>query len=51
MKFKGKKSLIDLVRLKYQLEEKLKKKVDVLTYKSIHPLIKKNILDGEVRIL
>ena len=51
IKFKGRKSLLDLVGLKIELEEKLDKKVDVLTYKSIHPLIKKNILKEEIRVL
>jgi len=51
IEFTGKKSLIDLVGLKLDLEKSLKKKVDVLTYKSIHPLIKKQILKDEVKIL
>lgn len=52
IKFKGEnKSLIDLVRLKYELEEKLKRKVDILTYRSINHLIKDQILKEEVRIL
>lgn len=50
IKFRGEKSLLDIVRLKCALEEKLDKKVDVLTYKSIHPLLKDNILSEEVRI-
>ncbi|MBI4980029.1 nucleotidyltransferase domain-containing protein [Candidatus Woesearchaeota archaeon] len=45
------KSLFDLVRLETELEKKLKKKVDLLTYKSIHPLIKERVLNEEVRIL
>ncbi|MEK6845147.1 MAG: nucleotidyltransferase domain-containing protein [Nanoarchaeota archaeon] len=45
------KSLFDLVRLEAELEKKLKKKVDLLTYKSIHPLIKERVLNEEVRIL
>ncbi len=51
VKFKGSKSLFDLVGLKIELEDKLRKKVDILTYNSIHPLIKKNILKEEIRIL
>lgn len=51
IKFKGRKSLFDLAGLKIELEEKLHKKVDVLTYRSIHPFIKNNILKEEVRIL
>ncbi|HLD72155.1 MAG TPA: nucleotidyltransferase domain-containing protein [Candidatus Nanoarchaeia archaeon] len=46
-----KKSLLDLVHLKYALEDKLNQKVDILTYKSINNLFKKEILDSEVKIL
>jgi len=51
IEFKGKKSLLDLVRLKIKLEELLGKKVDILTYKSINPLIKKRILNEQKVIL
>ncbi len=51
VKFKGRKSLLDLVGLKYDLEEKLNKKVDIITYNSIHPLLRENILKEEVKIL
>ncbi len=51
VEFKGKKSLLDLVRLKTRLEELLGRKVDVLTYKSINPLLKKRILDEQKVIL
>ena len=44
VKFKGAKSLLDLAALKLELEECLERKVDVLTYNSLHPLIKKHIL-------
>ena len=40
VEFKGKKSLLDLAGLKLELEEKLKCYVDVLTYNSLHPLLK-----------
>ena len=43
--------LFDFVGIKLELEEKLGKKVDLLTYKSIHPYIKKNILANEIRII
>ena len=43
--------LFDFVGIKLELEEKLGKKVDLLTYKSIHPYIKKSILANEVRII
>ncbi len=48
VEFSGKKSLFDLVNLKLALEELLRCKVDVLTYNSIHPLIKDTILSEEV---
>ena len=37
--------------IKIELEEKLKKKVDLLTYNSIHPLLRKIILSEEIRII
>ncbi len=49
--FKGKKSLLDLIHLQMELEDVLKKKVDVLTYKSLHPLLKERILNEEMKIL
>ncbi len=51
IEFKGKKSLLDLAGLKIALEEALKCKVDVLTYDSIHPLLKDQILAEQVGIL
>lgn len=50
IEFEGRKSLLDLAALKIELQELLKKKVDVLTYKSIHPLLREKIL-GEQKIL
>lgn len=50
VEFTGDKSLFDLVDLKEALEEALHCKVDVLTYNSIHPLLKKSILKKEVVI-
>jgi predicted nucleotidyltransferase len=44
VEFTGNKSLMDLAGLKIDLEERLKKTVDVLTYKSLHPLLKYKIL-------
>lgn len=52
IKVKAKKfSLFDLAGLEIELEEKLGKKVDLLTYKSIHPLLKKRILKEEVPVI
>ncbi|MEM7816823.1 MAG: nucleotidyltransferase family protein [Candidatus Aenigmatarchaeota archaeon] len=44
VEFKQKKTLLDLVSLKMKLEEVLERKVDVLTYKSLHPLLADRIL-------
>ncbi|MBL7156309.1 MAG: nucleotidyltransferase family protein [Candidatus Pacebacteria bacterium] len=38
------KTLLDLVGLKLELEKKLGKRVDILTYNGIHPLLKDIIL-------
>ena len=51
VEFKGTKSLLDLAALKIELEEVLKCKVDVLTYGSLHPLLKNQILAEQVEIL
>ncbi len=45
------KSLLDLVDLEIRLQEALGTKVDLLTYNSVHPLLKKYIQKDEVRIL
>lgn len=44
IEFGGRKSLLDLVRLQYILEDKLGKKVDLLTYGCLHPLLRDIIL-------
>ncbi|CAD6491841.1 MAG: Nucleotidyltransferase domain protein [Candidatus Argoarchaeum ethanivorans] len=51
VEFKVRKSLLDLVSLKLELEEMLKRKVDVLTYNSLHPLLKDRILREQEVIL
>ena len=48
---KRKFSLLDLVGLELELEEKLNRKVDLLTYGSLHPLLKDRILKEEIKIL
>lgn len=45
------KSLLDLADLKIRLEGVLGKEVDVLTYNSIHPLLKDYILKDQLQIL
>ena len=39
------------VGIQFELEDKLKKKVDLITYKYISPYLKENILKSEVRII
>lgn len=51
VEFEGKKTLLDLAGLKIELEKVLGKKVDVLTYKSLHPLLKERILKEQEAIL
>lgn len=45
------KSLLDLVGLQLKLEEILNVKVDLLTYRSIYPLLKDKILKEAIPIL
>ena len=51
VKFKGQKSLLDLVRLERELKTRLKRKVDVVTYNSVNSYLKERIMKEEVRIL
>ena len=44
-------SLLELASLKMDLEERLGKKVDVLTYDSLHPLLKDKILHEQEAVL
>ncbi len=44
-------SLLDLVGLELELKEKLKRKVDLVEYSTIHPLLKDRILREEVPIV
>ena len=44
-------SLLDMAGIKIELEEKLQKKVDILTYRAIYYLLKERILKEEVRII
>lgn len=44
------KSLLDLIRLENKLKEKLGRDVDVITYGSIHPLLKDSILSSQIPI-
>jgi len=49
VKFEG--SLLDLIELELELNKVVKKKIDLLTYESIHPLLKNTILNEERRII
>lgn len=51
IEFPNGKSMLDLVSLQRKLEESLGKKVDLLTYSSIHPLLKDYIQKDQFRIL
>ncbi len=51
VKFGKAKSLFDLARIELELEKKLKRKVDLITYNSINPLIKDRILKEEVKLI
>ena len=51
IEFIGEKSLFDLAALKLDLESAVNKDIDLLTYKALNPLIKKKVLEQEVRVL
>ncbi len=51
VKFKGRKSYFDLLDLEEELQEKLKRKIDLITYKSVHPYLKGYIYKDEVKII
>jgi predicted nucleotidyltransferase len=51
VEFKGEKSLLDLAGLKLDLEELLHRKVDILTYDSLHPLLREGILSEQKALL
>ncbi len=51
VRFKGKTSLFDFVGTKLELEESLKKNVDLVEYSTIKPLLKERILKEEIKIL
>ena len=43
--------LLDFVRLKSNLEKKLKRKVDLVTYGNLSPFIKRKVTKEQVKIL
>lgn len=50
VKLSASKTLLDFVGLKLDLEKKLGKKVDLVTYNALHPLLKEKILNEQVLI-
>ena len=44
-------SLLDFVRIELDLEDSLRKKVDLVEYKSFKPRLRNRILSEEVRVL
>lgn len=42
---------LGFIGVKLELEDKLGKKIDLISYKGIHPLIKQKVLDEEIRII
>jgi len=44
-------SLLDISGLKIELENALDRKVDLISYKYIHPYLKKQILESEIKII
>ncbi len=51
IEFEGRKSLLDLAHLKNELEDAINRRVDLLTYRSLHPKLKDRILAEQVPIL
>ncbi len=51
VEFEGKKSLLDIAHLKNELEDALGRRVDLLTFRSIHPRLKDRILAEQVPII
>lgn len=44
-------SLLDLIGLKLDLEKKLARKVDLVEYEALHPLLRERILAEQISIL
>jgi len=51
VEFRDDKTLLDLVGLQSELTEKLKRKLDVIIYNSVNPLLKDQILAEQIEIL
>lgn len=44
-------SLLKLVGIQLEIQKQLKKEIDLLTYRGLHPYLKKQILSEEVKII
>ena len=51
IEFGARKSLLDLVVLKLELEEMLRRKIDVVTYNGLHPAIRGKVLKEQMIII
>ena|SRR3989338_8819803 len=51
VKLKGGKTLLDLISIERKLKNRLKRKIDLLTYDSIHPSLKENILKEKISLI
>ncbi len=51
IEFQGDKTLLDLVAVKLDLEDVLGRRVDVLTYSALHPLLRQRVVKEQVVIL
>ena len=51
VEFEGRKSLLDIAHLKNELEDVLNRRVDVLTFRSLHPRLRDRILAEQVPII
>jgi uncharacterized protein len=47
VEFEEGKSLFDLIDLKQEIEEAFHKRTDIVTYRSVHPLLKSSILESQ----
>jgi uncharacterized protein len=50
VEFKGRKSLLDFIGLEMEIEKKIGRKIDLLTFKSINPLLRESIVKDEIKI-
>ena len=51
VEFNGRKSLLDLIGLQFALQKKYRRKFDVVTYRSLHPLLRDRIMSEQRPIL